>query len=635
MKHQSRRGAYGLAVAVVLGVATAHAEGPKMPVPLTCTVCAADRRVVAVNNQGHMVGVDANQAVMWTAPGQPPIVLGAFTPTALNDVGHVVGTVSTAGGLRAAIWTAESGLTSLGTLGGAESGAADVNDAGVVVGTSTTTQGWTHPFVWTTSGGMVDLGTLGPPEAVTRAVAVNSGGQVVGFSQLGTGTRGFRWSAATGLTNLGTLGGTSSVATDINGAGAIVGYSTTLTGVERGFLWTEGTGMQALVPEVPSAMTRPVAINDTGHIVGRQSEGVFLWTPTAGLARLAVGARANHGWPVGLNNHGLVVGNVSFEQPLLPSQNVGPVAWQPTWDDVVFDFGTPTALWQVSDRATTWTQVHNLSPTAMARGDLDGNHVDDLVIDFGPGLGVWIYRNRTSWTRLFGLTTNGLVIGDLDGNGQDDVVLSFPGAGIWSWENNSMWRQIHSRTAGFMAIGSRLSPETQAVANPGAELVVSFPGEGLWLRGQSEWRQLHYRDPRVLLVSQHQGVSSVVAGFSGAGVWSWHATLGWQLVHPFDARRVVAAEVDGSGHGDLIVDFGAGFGIWLYRGSATAGPQQWTHLHGSSADGIGVADLDGQGGDEVLINFGPSSGVWVFSYVRGWVWLHPAPIEGMVAGVLH
>lgn len=69
----------------------------------------------------------------------------------------------------------------MGTLGGEESIATDINDRGQVVGYSSIRPGefTMHAFLWE-DGEMQDLGTLGGPNS--RASAVNNRGQVVGES---------------------------------------------------------------------------------------------------------------------------------------------------------------------------------------------------------------------------------------------------------------------------------------------------------------------------------------------------------------------------------------------------------------------------------------------------------------------
>ena len=63
--------------------------------------------------------------------------------------------------------------------GGGYSSAEDINDAGQVVGYSTTGSGVTHGFRWD-KGVMTDLGSLGGD--VSDAMGINPAGQVVGTS---------------------------------------------------------------------------------------------------------------------------------------------------------------------------------------------------------------------------------------------------------------------------------------------------------------------------------------------------------------------------------------------------------------------------------------------------------------------
>jgi probable HAF family extracellular repeat protein len=73
-------------------------------------------------------------------------------------------------------------MTDLGTLpGGDYSDAHSINASGQVVGTSTSALGL-RAFLWTSADGMVDLNTLIPSSSnlvLTSAVAINDRGQIL------------------------------------------------------------------------------------------------------------------------------------------------------------------------------------------------------------------------------------------------------------------------------------------------------------------------------------------------------------------------------------------------------------------------------------------------------------------------
>jgi probable HAF family extracellular repeat protein len=103
------------------------------------------------------------------------------TGTAINEAGQVVGNFY----FGAAFLWQNNARTPLGDLGGGSSVANDINDDGVVVGSSYTNQltplGFMqHPFVWQ-NGVMKDLGLLAGDED-GGAAAINNAGRIVGSS---------------------------------------------------------------------------------------------------------------------------------------------------------------------------------------------------------------------------------------------------------------------------------------------------------------------------------------------------------------------------------------------------------------------------------------------------------------------
>lgn len=185
-------------------------------------------------------------------------------------------------------------LFDLGTLGGDESYARDINDSGQVVGSSFVVpdQPGQHAFRWSEADGFTDLGTLGSAES--QALGINDAGEVVGASAIYDGgpLRAFRWAEADGMEALGTLGGDFAVATDISASGIVTGYAATNPGTSfpySAFAWTEEDGIAPLVGV--DGVSEPVGINDVGQIaVNRQTPGTgteaFRWDPVDGAVPL-------------------------------------------------------------------------------------------------------------------------------------------------------------------------------------------------------------------------------------------------------------------------------------------------------------------------------------------------------------
>ena len=137
---------------------------------------------------------------------------------------------------------AEWRIAPLQALGGRESEANGINEAGQVVGRARLATGEWHAALWEPDGRVRDLGVL-PGGTYSAARRINNFGVVAGLSQVeGGAEHAALWDAASGVaTDIGTLGGRRSFAQDVNDAGVVVGSSDAEAG-SRAFTWTHGGG---------------------------------------------------------------------------------------------------------------------------------------------------------------------------------------------------------------------------------------------------------------------------------------------------------------------------------------------------------------------------------------------------------
>ena len=55
-----------------------------------------------------------------------------------------------------------------------------------------------------------------------------------------------------------------------------------------------------------------------------------------------------------------------------------------------------------------------MSAEGLFAGDVDGNGLGDISVDFGAGMGLWVRRNDTVWQQLHPSPVAGLASGNVD-----------------------------------------------------------------------------------------------------------------------------------------------------------------------------------------------------------------------------
>ena len=229
-----------------------------------------------VNNSGQIVGVDITssglsgtfRAFLYSGGNMEFLPIAPDSQAyAINNSGQIVGYYSI-GGRHHAFQYSDGMMTDLGTLGGNNSYALDINDRGQIIGYSDTSDGKSHAFLYT-DGMMTDLSVLMGTDSGS-AIGINNRGDVLGSSALGP----FLYSDGTMYT-LNTLvdfpgpGWRLYILEDINDSGWIVGRGIYdpdgvggIRGVERAIL---------LTPVVPETSTLALTVVGVLVLVARQA----------------------------------------------------------------------------------------------------------------------------------------------------------------------------------------------------------------------------------------------------------------------------------------------------------------------------------------------------------------------------
>lgn len=247
-------------------------------------------------------------------------------------------------------------FTPLGVLsGGSMNEAVGINDAGEIVGWSENGSGYRKAFFW--DGSTSDIGTLSG-RVDSEASALNSFSEVIGTAyNFGSPPRNRlafiylpspAYTLPAGINSLGTLGGQESQAFGINDSGQVVGGAQDSSGNMRPFRWANGTmtDLGTLGGSSRSVLHRAEAINSSGDVVGLSftsggAARAFRWNGS--MTNLGVLPGGNTSWALGINDDGQIVGT---------SNVTGGDYHAFLWEN-----GTLTDLNNFIDPASGWTLI--------------------------------------------------------------------------------------------------------------------------------------------------------------------------------------------------------------------------------------------------------------------------------------
>ena len=216
------------------------------------------------------------EAVLWKAGNySEPVDLGrlsgdvASIATGINASHQIIGiSYASTTVIHAFLWQ-NGTMSTIGSLGGSETYALQIDDAGQIVGYGTTASGADHAFLWQ-NGTMTDLGTLSGGTGSTAA-SINQTGLIVGYStDVGGATQAVTWANGKIAELAGLPAGGSSLASGVNDSGAIVGSSD-----GHAVIWTDGTviDLNSLLPVGSGwTLTSATAINDEGDVIGQGTD---------------------------------------------------------------------------------------------------------------------------------------------------------------------------------------------------------------------------------------------------------------------------------------------------------------------------------------------------------------------------
>ncbi len=233
-------------------------------------------------------------------------------------------------------------------------------------------------------------------------------------------------------------------------------------------------------------------------------------------------------------------------------------------DEILADFGS-TGLWLWDGGA--WNILSSADVDAVTSGDVDGDATAEVIADFGP-VGLWVLDGGT-WNQLSGVNADFVIAANLDADANAELVVDFGPTGLWTWDGGA-WTQLSGVDADFIGSGSILGLS-------GRQLVGDFGSKGTWCWDGSAWTALStYGADFFICLDDGLGGEDLFGDFYYMSLWQWDGS-GWIMLSQRDPDFLAGGDLDGDGTGELLADFGAVTGLWLYDGGT------WTKISDKNA----------------------------------------------------
>jgi len=231
---------------------------------------------------------------------------------------------------KAFSWTEGAGMQALGNLSGRNYAVANgVNNAGTIVGTSTTTAFGSAPLPVIWQNGAATQLAMPTGQTIGQAWSINSSGVIVGSVGSGLAQRAaiYGLNSSSVITATTVNGSYMNYAFDINDAGLVIGSGTdpNNAAVNVGLVYDTKTGVMTSVGALAGKNgALNYAISNNGYVVGTSmtnqgSGSPFLWSAATGMTAIPTMPDWSSATARGVNDNGWAVGNAgtAYSVPFL------------------------------------------------------------------------------------------------------------------------------------------------------------------------------------------------------------------------------------------------------------------------------------------------------------------------------